>query len=450
MSDWEMRAPNPITHSARPVKPSATWKKNEETAQMIVIQLPDNAQRRAHLLLLAFWQIKTSIAMPVNLGRRSIRWVKRHRMVAPSQTSIVDAEQGQTLFGLALYNAINGGACKPDQELVTVLDVFKYIHAYVKKEVSKLKLAAAPEGTTDEASLALSKSINQSPVLVLPAIGRHSYHSNADLAHFQQVQEDLLNNPVCYRCGPPAPPDKPYIVRIGNNEVLLEWYNPPFAGVPPFQYKVYMRNKSRNFNKWREVYSPGPIVKTQFLVRDLPMGVGCQFKVSACNTGGWGLLSTETIYVTPGEESVQVTTETKWKRIQQGAMHDFKHDSRVMNSLSWLRNSMPTYLPTPVENMPYIPLNPQPKVKGKFDSDDEEEECDAAQSEQTSQQVAHSSEMRSARQYFTERWSADYAVQARQSVSLSQEYIVGDGEEDEGKEAEGGSANHSNSVSVGK
>ncbi len=110
------------------------------------------------------------------------------------------------------------------------------------------------------------------------------------------------------------------VVRIGNNEVLLEWYNPPFAGVPPTKYRVYMRNKSRNFNTWKLVYYPGDILKTQFLVRDLPMGVGCQFRVSACNNAGWSKLSQETIYVTPGEENEQISVEARWRRIQQGGI----------------------------------------------------------------------------------------------------------------------------------
>ncbi len=110
------------------------------------------------------------------------------------------------------------------------------------------------------------------------------------------------------------------IVRVGNNEVLLEWYNSPFAGVAPSRYRVFMRNKSRNFSQWKEVYCPGDITKTQFLVRDLPMGVSCQFRVSACNSGGWGALSEETIFVTPGEESEQVSSDTKWRRIKEGGI----------------------------------------------------------------------------------------------------------------------------------
>lgn len=263
------------------------------------------------------------------------------------------------------------------------------------------------------------------------------------------------------------------IVRVGNNEVLLEWYNPPFAGVPPTRYRVYMRNKSRNYNTWQEVYYPGDVAKTQFLARDLPMGVSCQFKVTACNSGGWGQLSEETIFVTPGEESEQMSSETKWRRIQQGGIlaaidhmqtcprdgdeqrrglkmllsfgqtnngfknsamalqvaavlvavlrtfdmdpaiialsytvlgwcvrgkaerkvrhfcveegivalvaestRKFRTNSNVMNATSWLRNAMPKYLPLPVEGIPYVPLNPQPKVKDDrlFEEEDDEED----------------------------------------------------------------------------
>ena len=107
---------------------------------------------------------------------------------------------------------------------------------------------------------------------------------------------------------------------MDTNAVLLEWYNPPFSGVQPTKYKIYMKNKSRNFNNWMEVYYPGDIQKTQFLVRDLPMGVGCQFKVQAYNSGGWSGLSEETIFVTPGEETEVVSFENRWKRLEKGGL----------------------------------------------------------------------------------------------------------------------------------
>lgn len=110
------------------------------------------------------------------------------------------------------------------------------------------------------------------------------------------------------------------IIRIGDNEVMLEWYNPTFDGIPPSKYKLAMKNKTRNFNVWADVYYPGDIVKTRFLVRNLPMGIACQFKVAAYNNGGWGEFSEPTTHVVPGEHHEVLPDALRWRRLRQGGL----------------------------------------------------------------------------------------------------------------------------------
>jgi hypothetical protein len=108
------------------------------------------------------------------------------------------------------------------------------------------------------------------------------------------------------------------VVDIRKNEILLEWYDPAFEGDAPLKYKIFMRNKSRNFNHWHLVYHPTDITTTRFTVRNLPCGLACQFRVQACNHGGWGEFSPETAYVIPGEKSEVLPPTIRWKRLQQG------------------------------------------------------------------------------------------------------------------------------------
>ena len=79
-----------------------------------------------------------------------------------------------------------------------------------------------------------------------------------------------------------------------------------------------MKNVTRNFNTWADVYYPGDIVKTRFLVRNLPMGIACQFRVAAYNNGGWGEYSEPTTHVLPGEQHQVLPDELRWKRLRQG------------------------------------------------------------------------------------------------------------------------------------
>lgn len=147
------------------------------------------------------------------------------------------------------------------------------------------------------------RKFRQSPLLLLP-----------------QKNSMYLNNPICYRIGPPAAPDRPFIVLVKDHEVTLEWYNPTFDGIPATKYKIIMKNVTRIFNKWSEINYPGDITTTKFTVRNLPMGISCQFKVQGWNTGGWGDASEETMLATPGEDSLVTPDHIRWQRIQQSGV----------------------------------------------------------------------------------------------------------------------------------
>jgi len=100
---------------------------------------------------------------------------------------------------------------------------------------------------------------------------------------------------------------------------MLEWYNPPvFDGIPARKYKISSKSVSRNFSHWADIPYPGDITKTRFLVRNLTMGLACQFKVAAYNDGGWSEYSLPTVFITPGERREVIPHDIRWRRIKQG------------------------------------------------------------------------------------------------------------------------------------
>lgn len=149
--------------------------------------------------------------------------------MAPCQTSLVS--EGHTLFAKALFDAFNGGSMQPDHPIVTVEDLFKVVHKSVKAKVAAMKKAAeaaiapplavvavepgadpaaappAAPPAPDATALAAVNAINQSPVIIIP--------------HGKHHQLDYLRNPVCFKCGPPAPPEKPFVSLFPLNDVAL-------------------------------------------------------------------------------------------------------------------------------------------------------------------------------------------------------------------------------------
>ena len=101
-----------------------------------------------------------------------------------------------SIFGRAIVNALRGGAYKPHSKVVTALDLYTFIHAYMGKHIERLNAQNLSEYSPDS-ELPAPVPVYQSPVLFIP-------HN----------QSDLARNPVCYKCEPPAAPEKPYVSTI--------------------------------------------------------------------------------------------------------------------------------------------------------------------------------------------------------------------------------------------
>ncbi len=144
------------------------------------------------------------------------------------------------MFALALVKCFNGGACLPDEPLVTIEKLFQELKIYMnelhdlaemnvvlvgsKSEKRKIENGAEADDTSEpapnadaDAGAVLAKTASaangideeeapkeqepkqrvlpkQSPVLVLP-----------------RRDASVLDNAVCCRCGPPCAPDRPYV-----------------------------------------------------------------------------------------------------------------------------------------------------------------------------------------------------------------------------------------------
>jgi hypothetical protein len=93
---------------------------------------------------------------------------------------------------------------------------------------------------------------------------------------------------------------------------------PEFDGMEPINFRVSMRNLTRNFHFWRTVEYKGIISSNSFTVRNMPSGVKSQFRVAAFNHGGWSIWSESTEYVCPGEKLAPLGFYSKWSRISEG------------------------------------------------------------------------------------------------------------------------------------
>jgi hypothetical protein len=106
---------------------------------------------------------------------------------------VVRVTDSYTVFGRALVNVLRGAACKPHSEVVSAKDLYKLLVKNVSSTIERINLRNTAEyhpesGDPPPAALLMS------PVMFVP---QGAFH--------------LANNPICYRCGPPPAPEKPYV-----------------------------------------------------------------------------------------------------------------------------------------------------------------------------------------------------------------------------------------------
>ncbi len=313
------------------------------------------------------WKARRTVAKPVNLAKESFYYYKKVTMLAPSQASLL--RDGNSVFGRAIIAAIKGGISNHLKEVSQLKEFFQFIykamqadidvlnipverpklivhhgeetvdHKKVKEKESQEKESRKRDKGKDKGKDKSKDSKNDGKKsdkkggdegsAIASDLERGDVGAADDPSGPKQqtpglylpcLDMDSFNFPLFYRCGPPPAPERPYILKVASHEVTLEWYNPPFDGYPPTKYKIFMKNVTRNFHFWNEVYYAGDITKTKFIVRDLPMGVACQFKVQAFNPGGWGAFSEATAFITPGEDQAVLPDSVRWKRLNQSGL----------------------------------------------------------------------------------------------------------------------------------
>ena len=181
------------------------------------------------------------------------------------------------------------------------MDLFIFIREEMRKNIVNCE-----QQLDDDGNIVIQR---QDPVIFVPFESEKSYDQN----------------PVCCQCGPPAQPDTPFVVKCTPNSALLEWMMPPFDGVPPTHYKVYMRNNCRLYYDWSVVpnaemipYKPDQHGIIRYNVSHLPSGIRVEFCISAYNKGGWSQLSKPSVHATPGEELEPQSIRSEWKKVLKG------------------------------------------------------------------------------------------------------------------------------------
>lgn len=280
--DWGVEEPPPLSFakSACPEPPQPSWTMDKVNGMKV--EAPSGRATFRYRLKVFGWAVRRTVGPPANLLRRVAHsLLARPAVVSPKQHCY--SSKTASRFGSALQAALRGGASNPENPYVTAQAVFECIKTH-------LLAKTAEDG------------LRQCPVMVLPP----KCHRFA-------------GNPVCFRCGPPGAPNRPYAVSVGNDRVELAWTNQKFEGVPPARYRILMRySQSRNFADWTPIPYPSDLTKRTFTVRSLPSGVQVQFKVQGFNSGGWGKPSQASEPLCPGEKLMPIDDKVKWHRLNTG------------------------------------------------------------------------------------------------------------------------------------
>lgn len=325
LSYWKVPPDPEIVLSSRPPRPMPTWGKDEEGEDptQFVVELPTLDDTQAHSFDVVWWRMKRFTRPVGNFFKRLYRRLQRRIISAPCQSTLIVPEEEFSLFNGALFAAFRGGAHSDNKKTVTV----KYLYENLQEEVAK-RLEEHRKSLVKDYETAVAQKMKEAEEAGEQYVADPEEEAALKVALEKVVLSPAFyvpknnlkasRNPVCLRCGPPAAPEKPFVMRHGTNEIALEWYNQEFDGVPPHKYEIEVKNKTRVYKVWRRVITPADITKTAYTVRELPSGVPCQFRVRAYNNGGWSKFSLPTRMVTPGEHLTPLPTISRWMRITQG------------------------------------------------------------------------------------------------------------------------------------
>ena len=328
VADWKVPPEAEIVKTSKPPKLRADWSKDPKTGNFTV-RLPTSSEVFESRWRLAAWYVKRTVGPPVNFIRQQLRFLKKRTMRGPCQSSTLGFPQEEMLlFGNAMIDGLRGGAHRPDKRVVSAAMLFSHIEDRMRRQCVQLYEAALAkalrlaEETVKIANDARKYPDKEPEILldrqaVIDTVNPADYNQNP-LFFVPKNNAKAAKNPICIRCGPPAAPQRPFIVRAGTNEALLEWYCPEFDGVAPWKFQIEMANRSRVYKQWRPINYTPEIKTTRFLVRELPSGVPCRFRISAFNNGGWSRDSEESVVVIPGEELTPLQTAGRWRKLVMG------------------------------------------------------------------------------------------------------------------------------------
>ena len=329
---WRVPPDPPIHITQRPPRPLPTWTRDAENNNAFQVVLPTDKEIQLHKLNTILWKLKRIFRPPVNYFKEKYRMFLRRTLYAPKQHNLTLRNESLSLFGDALTRALRGEAHLMHKKQVSIKMIFDFIKTYIPKKLAEYKLASNKEfdqalsetlkimalGDEDAEGWMTEEAFEAFKVSVEQQRKQIEAYSQSPMLFVPSKNAKASKNPLCARCGPPAAPEKPYVVRTGINEVALEWYNPEFDGVAPSRYILEMYSKTRVFHTWQVCPSPVDIKTTTFIVRDLPSGVGVQFRLKCCNSGGWSQYSAASQQVTPGDSLTPLPTAGRWRRIVRG------------------------------------------------------------------------------------------------------------------------------------
>ena len=335
-------------------------------------KVPSFEEMQAHENSIILWKFRQLFAKPTNYIQQKIRNYYLRASHTPKQMSATSETHKNTIFGRAIIDALKGGASSHKSNYVTAEAFYSHIsrsmelyidieeqmilktHEEKIQELQNLGKKKKKKDAKELQSLLNNKpSLAQNPVFIIPywngkfdddttcSMNDNDHHFNESLS---QGMEGMGNNnnddddddddndinkfdsidfekyPICFTCGPPAAPERPYIVSVGLTDVTIEWYNPLFDGVQPWKYRILMRTGTRNFSNWRIVKNADKLKFTKYTVRELAIGIPCEFIVQSYNNGGWSNESEKSFKTIPGEFITPPTSEIKWRRINDGGI----------------------------------------------------------------------------------------------------------------------------------
>jgi hypothetical protein len=136
--EWKITKTDGLHISERPPPPHPVWKEDEDKPGNCIVNAPTWEDTQKHERDVLKWKIKRIATTPYNFVKKGANKQAKNFQASPRQISLCH-EESYSLFGFAVSRALEGGASREEEPMVSAQIFFETLAASVLEQANEIE-----------------------------------------------------------------------------------------------------------------------------------------------------------------------------------------------------------------------------------------------------------------------------------------------------------------------